>query len=743
MVVPVLQRRSSRRSPGTDPASDADRASAAAHLAAAAEPARPAGGDEPKDPSHGVDTASGALADLEGSSAAAEVPGGSAARHLPKGWLQAMSLCAILLVHLIVADVLWSDAARRVEDLAFGVHMTLQVGLVLATLVAGLAWARRRQNRLKAKAVAELRRRLHLERSEADDRLSELLQACDEPLLRCDRQGRVLEANAAAAQLLGRSRASLKGLVRGQWLAGPSPAAESACSSDVRRPDASSVPVSLRRASLRRSRRGEELWTLHDLSGVRNTVHRLTTLANYDSLTGLPNRELFRDRLRRAMERAARSQRPMALIFLDLDRFKVVNDSLGHAVGDELLRHVARTLTGCLRSVDTVSLRHEDDVTISRLGGDEFTVIVENITGPDDAAAIARRMLESLAVPWLRGEEEIVASASIGIALYPTDDVDLDGLLRHTDMAMYRSKSLGRNTFSFFSDDLNTAVHARLQMEGSLRRAIERQEFVLHYQPKADLKTGEIVGMEALLRWNCPGKGLVPPDRFVGVLEDTGLVLPVGAWVIREALRELELWDRAGLPPVSMAVNLSARQLRHQYLGSMIEESLRHHRIRPERLELELTESLLMEDTEVTRAMLAAFDRMGLRLAIDDFGTGHSSLAYLRRFQVDTLKIDRSFVSETPRDPEACAIATAVVALGHSMQMKLVAEGVETPEQARFLRELGCDAMQGCLLSRPLPMDQLMRWAVEYEERRQGDGAAVEGASLDRLAERSGQTEPA
>ncbi len=243
-----------------------------------------------------------------------------------------------------------------------------------------------------------------------------------------------------------------------------------------------------------------------------------------------------------------------------------------------------------------------------------------------------------------------------------------------------------------------------------MRRAIERQEFVLHYQPKADLKTGEIVGMEALLRWNCPGKGLVPPDRFVGVLEDTGLVLPVGAWVIREALRELELWDRAGLPPVSMAVNLSARQLRHQYLGSMIEESLRHHRIRPERLELELTESLLMEDTEVTRAMLAAFDRMGLRLAIDDFGTGHSSLAYLRRFQVDTLKIDRSFVSETPRDPEACAIATAVVALGHSMQMKLVAEGVETPEQAR---------------------------------RRQGGGAAVEGANLDRLAERSDQTEPA
>jgi EAL domain-containing protein (putative c-di-GMP-specific phosphodiesterase class I) len=323
--------------------------------------------------------------------------------------------------------------------------------------------------------------------------------------------------------------------------------------------------------------------------------------------------------------------------------------------------------------------------------------------------------------------------------MYPTDDVDLDCIIRHTDMAMYRSKALGRNTYAFFSDDLNAAVEARLSLEGSLRRAVERQEFLLHYQPKADLRTGRVTGVEALLRWHCPGRGMVPPDRFIGVLEDTGLILPVGAWVIRSACAQLADWDQARLPPICMAVNLSARQLRHPYLAALVEDTLREFEIDPARLEIELTESLAMEDTVVTRNVLASFARIGVRLAIDDFGTGHSSLAYLRRLDVDTLKVDRSFVNQLPHDAEDCAIATAVIALGHSLHMKVVAEGVETQEQADFLRRLGCNEMQGWLLGRPQPAPKMAEWLREHSgecERRAREGRNPYGVGAGRMTKR-------
>jgi diguanylate cyclase (GGDEF)-like protein len=405
-------------------------------------------------------------------------------------------------------------------------------------------------------------------------------------------------------------------------------------------------------------------------------------------------------------------------MFLDLDRFKLVNDELGHEAGDLLLQHVAKTLGACLRESD--SLTRDDALlhTLSRLGGDEFTLIVEHINSAEDAAHIARRMLEALAEPFLIGEEELVVTASIGISIYPTDDVDLDTLIRHTDMAMYRSKSLGRATYSFFSEDLSAAVTARVSLEGSLRRAVEREEFVLHFQPKADLRSGKVTGVEALVRWQRPGHGLVPPDRFVSVLEDTGLILPVGAWVIRAACEQLAAWDRLGLPPLSLAVNLSARQFRHLYLASLIEDSLRMHQIDPQRLEIELTESLLMEDNESTRAMLASFRRLGVRLAIDDFGTGHSSLSYIRRFSIDTLKIDRSFVQSLPDNSEDTAICSAVIALGRNMKMNVVAEGVETMEQAQVLRELGCDEVQGWWISRPMPGADFASWYMTYSRTR-------------------------
>ena len=381
-----------------------------------------------------------------------------------------------------------------------------------------------------------------------------------------------------------------------------------------------------------------------------------------------------------------------------------------HAL-DQLLRQVAETLKGCLRVSDSVARASgKETFTVSRLGGDEFTVIAEELASAEDAALIARRILEALESPIQVDEHELHVSASIGISMYPTDDTDLDGLVRHTDMAMYRAKAMGRGTYSFFSDELSAEVAARLSLENQLRRALERNEFALYYQPKADLQTGEITGVEALIRWHAPGRGMVPPDRFIRVLEDSGLILPVGAWAIRTACVELANWDRAGLPPLSLAVNLSARQFRQPFLARFIEDTLAEAGIDPHRLEIELTESLLMEDNEATSGVLAALAHMGVRVAMDDFGTGHSSLSYLKRFDIDTLKIDRSFVSELPHDPEDKAIATAIVAMGHSLHMKVVAEGVETLEQARCLREVGCDEMQGYLLSRPMPPDTLALW---------------------------------
>ena len=534
-------------------------------------------------------------------------------------------------------------------------------------------------------------------------------------LVVCAPEGRVLACNPAAAALFDRESSSLAGVRLGELL----------LRGNVPCDDPSTLvdgEVSLRRGkSVRRvevrARSVDGVQGRHFILHLRDTAERwqaeerLTYLANFDSLTGLPNRGLFRDRLGQAMARARRSGRPMALLFIDLDRFKLVNDSLGHEVGDRLLQHVTRNLTECLRDVDSVARAVEDfATTLSRLGGDEFTVIAEGVDSAEDAATIARRVLDALSLPFHVGEEEIVVSGSIGISMYPTDDVDLDGLVRHTDMAMYRSKSLGRGMYSFFSDDLNAAVSARLSLEGHLRRAVERDEFTLHFQPKADLAGGQVTGVEALLRWHRPGHGMVPPDRFITVLEETGLILPVGAWVIRNACRQLADWDRRGLPPLRMAVNLSARQFRHLYLASLVEDSLRENAIDPRRLEIELTESLLMEDTDGTRSLLESFARMGVRLAIDDFGTGHSSLSYLRRFNVDTLKIDRSFVQALPDSREDSAIASAVIALGRSMAMNVVAEGVETQGQADLLAALGCNEIQGYLLGRPMAADEFVSW---------------------------------
>jgi diguanylate cyclase (GGDEF)-like protein/PAS domain S-box-containing protein len=557
--------------------------------------------------------------------------------------------------------------------------------------------------------------------SKRDPLLEALFEHAGDGFLVCGTDGTVESCNPMAAQLLDEEPTAIEGRsVSELFDQGSSDAHFSlrAGPALMRARNGASRPVTLVLTEYEGSGSKHVLVRVHDASERAETQARLKQLANYDSLTGLANRTMFRDRLGQAMARAKRRGKPMALMFLDLDRFKRVNDELGHEAGDRLLEHVGRTLVECLRAADSVSRDGGMPHTLSRLGGDEFTLIVENIGGAEDAAHVARRVLEALSEPFRVGGVELVVTVSIGISMYPTDDVDLDTLVRHTDMAMYRSKSLGRATYSFFSDDLTAAVTARVSLEASLRRAIEREEFLLHYQPKSDLRTGKVTGVEALVRWHRPGHGLVPPDRFVGVLEDTGLILPVGAWVIRAACEQLAAWDRLGVPPMRMAVNLSARQFRHLYLASMIEDSLRQNAIDPQRLEIELTESLLMEDNDSTRAMLESFRRMGVRLAIDDFGTGHSSLSYIRRFAIDTLKIDRSFVQSLPENGEDAAICSAVIALGRNMKMRVVAEGVETAEQAQMLRELGCDELQGYWLSRPMPGEEFAAWYVAHNRAR-------------------------
>jgi diguanylate cyclase (GGDEF)-like protein len=605
-----------------------------------------------------------------------------------------------------------------------GADLTALLGALIGVSVGAVAswglqqWCGARRQPSRSVQAASDQKDL---RAEHRASFNALFDHSGDALLVCGMDGRVVACNATAALMLAAPAKSIVGNAFAEFMVA-SPATGAAKAAPIVSGEVTLQPRSgetldaaIDVHTLSMSGKPMLLVRLHNLSGERKAQQHLAHLASFDSLTGLPNRALFRDRLAQAMSRSQRSGSPMALMFLDLDRFKLVNDGLGHEAGDHLLRHVAQVLSQCLRGVDTLACdAGEEPFTLSRVGGDEFTVIAENVAHTDDAALIARRLLEALAVPFMVAGEELHVSASIGISMYPLDDIDMDGMIRHADMAMYRSKSLGRNTYSFFSDDLNAAVEARVSLEGSLRHALERDQFCLHFQPKADLQTGRVSGVEALLRWHCPGRGMVPPDRFIAVLEDTGLIIPVGAWVIRAACLQLAAWDREGLPRISMAVNLSARQMRQPYIGAMVEDTLREVDIDPARLEIELTESLLMEDTEVSRNVLANFARIGVRLAIDDFGTGHSSLSYLRRLDVDTLKIDRSFVNETPQDAEAAAIAAAVVALGHSLQMKVVAEGVETAEQVEFLRDLGCDEMQGWHLSRPLPPAELAKWLAEY-----------------------------
>ena len=424
---------------------------------------------------------------------------------------------------------------------------------------------------------------------------------------------------------------------------------------------------------------------------------QLTRLAQFDSLTGLPNRSLYLDRLGQTLVESERDKRPVSVLFVDVDHFKHVNDTLGHAVGDQLLAQIADRLRAEVRPGDTVG----------RLGGDEFTVTLAHLGHDEDAGAVAKRIVESLGARYQLGEHAVHVSASVGVSLYPNDGLNANALLKCADTAMYRAKESGRSTYQFYLPKMNDRAVARMKLEGELRGALERGEFLLHYQPRVDLRSGEISGLEALLRWQPAMERLVAPDEFISSLEETGLIVPVGEWVIASVCAQISNWQRAGIKRLPVAVNLSARQFRHNDVDAVISSILTASATDPELLEVELTESTLMNDSEAAIQSLRNLKSRGIRVAVDDFGTGYSSLKYLKHFAIDYLKIDRGFIRDISSDPDSAEIAIAITNLAHSLKLKVIAEGVETREQLEFLQANGCDEMQGAYYSEPLPVEQI------------------------------------
>lgn len=434
----------------------------------------------------------------------------------------------------------------------------------------------------------------------------------------------------------------------------------------------------------------------------RRFKEQLSYQSNYDGLTELPNRNLLADRLNQDILSAKRYNQHVAVLFIDLDHFKFVNDSLGHDKGDQLLKIVAERLKNCMRAADTVA----------HYGGDEFVIVASELEQERNAANVAYRILEGISRTFVVGDDEIIITCSIGISVYPKDGEDARTLLKNADVAMHYAKEEGCGTFRFFTRELNEQIVARMTMEKHLRRALERDEFLLHFQPEVDLVTGRIAGVEALLRWQSPELGMVSPGRFIPLAEETGLIVPIGEWVLRTACAQNRAWQDAGFPPLVMAVNLSPRQFRQESFGKTVARILNESGLEPHCLELEIVESMVMQDMEKAAAILADLKSLGVRLAMDDFGTGYSSLSYLRCFPFDKLKIDMSFVRDITSVPESAVIARTIIAMAHSLNLRVIAEGVETESQLGYLRVHECDGMQGFLFSQPVPahdFEQLLR----------------------------------
>lgn len=453
--------------------------------------------------------------------------------------------------------------------------------------------------------------------------------------------------------------------------------------------------------------------TIQDITDQKKTEAQIHFLSNYDRLTQLPNRQLFQDRVAQALASQKRHDLQGAVLLINLDRFQRINDTLGPKCGDEMLREVAERLLHCVRHSDSVS-RHDDQepTTLSRLGGDEFTILLTHLSSAQSATKVAQRIQEALAVPFEVENRPVVITASIGIALLGQDGEDVDTLLRNAEAAMHAAQDQGRNTYQFYSKSMNVALAERLSLETDLRQAIDKGEFLLHYQPQVDIRRWEIVGVEALIRWPHPERGMVSPMSFIPLAEEIGLIDQIGQWVLRTACAQQVAWSACGLGDITIAVNLSAVQFQQAALLDTIRTIVRETGVDPARMELELTESTAMQQAENAVGTFNQLKEMGFSLSIDDFGTGYSSLAYLKRFPIDTIKIDRAFVKDLDTESEQAAIAIAIIAMAHGLKLRVLAEGVETQPQLDILRDQGCDAIQGYYFSQPLPaerVEQLIR----------------------------------
>lgn len=447
---------------------------------------------------------------------------------------------------------------------------------------------------------------------------------------------------------------------------------------------------------------------VQDITKHKNAEEKIRFLAYYDVLTGLPNRRLFKEYSNQAIRMAQRDGTKIAIIFLDLDHFKRINDTLGHNAGDKLLQKVSENMMLVIRSSDIVTRTDSEgrpETSLSRLGGDEFTILLSGLTEMKQAAGVAKRIIKCLDLPLNIAGQELNITGSIGIAVYPDDGEDIDTLLKNADTAMYHAKNAGRNNFQFYAKYMNERILSRLNMEAKLKKALERNEFILHYQPQVKAATSTIVGVEALIRWEHPEMGLVSPEEFIPIAEETGLIITIGEWVLRTACEQMVVWHKAGFNELCVGVNLSSLQFRQGNIVKTIKNILAATGLDPQYLELELTESIIMQDVEETIATLWKLKEMGLKLSIDDFGTGYSSMSYLKRFPLDSLKIDRSFVKDIMTEPNNAAITKATIGLAKGLNLTTIAEGIETKEQLTFLHKQGCDQIQGYFFSEAVPAE--------------------------------------
>ncbi len=470
-----------------------------------------------------------------------------------------------------------------------------------------------------------------------------------------------------------------------------------------RRKDGTEFPAEASIAKTTREGRSVLAVFLRDVTARKQAETRRTYLAYYDGLTGLPNRMLFADRLNQAMLEGIRGDRPVAVLLMDVDRFRAFNDTLGHEAGDQLLRAVGRRLR--------LSTRESD--TLARLGGDEFGIVLTGLQGEDGIGRALQRIMDSFAEPVSIEDQTLYVTMSAGASVHPGDSVSAEGLIRNADVALSRAREMGGNAFQFFKPEMYARTARNLALETDLRRSLERGDFVVHYQPQFDLASGAIIGAEALVRWMHPQRGLVPPGEFIPLAEETGLIVPLGEWVLRRALAQARAWHESGLPPLQIAVNFSVRQFRHAAMVETVRRALEETEADPAWLDIELTESSIMKDQEGVVASLRELKQLGIGVSVDDFGTGYSSLARLKRFPIDVLKVDQSFVRNVTTDASDAAIAATIVTLAKSLGMRVIAEGVETEEQADFLRSKGCDGAQGYLFSRPLPPEDFFRLVEE------------------------------